>query len=74
MTAEIAPAVIEKEKMIAFARDYDPIPLHTGEKYAKTAPFGRLIAPGVILGRLGIGAWQIFGAHGAKKDYTVSCQ
>lgn len=48
MTVEIAPAVIEKEKMIAFARDYDNIPLHTDEEYAKTTPFGRLIAPGVM--------------------------
>lgn len=48
MTVETAPAVIEKEKMIAFARDYDNIPLHTDEEYAKTTPFGKLIAPGVM--------------------------
>ena len=48
MTVELAPAIIEKEKMIAFARDYDNIPLHTDEEYAKTTPFGRLIAPGVM--------------------------
>jgi len=48
MTVEIAPAVIEKEKMMAFARDYDNIPLHTDEEYAKKTPFGRLIAPGVM--------------------------
>ena len=48
MTVEIAPAVIEKEKMMAFAREYDNIPLHTDEAYAKTTPFGRLIAPGVM--------------------------
>ena len=48
MTAEISPAVKEKEKMIAFARDYDNIPLHTVEEYAKTTPFGKLIAPGVM--------------------------
>ena len=48
MTVEIAPAVIKKEKMIAFARDYDNIPLHTDEEYAKTTPFGKLIAPGVM--------------------------
>ena len=42
MTVEIAPAVIRKEKMMAFARDYDLIPLHTDEEYARTTPFGRL--------------------------------
>jgi acyl dehydratase len=48
MAVETAPAVIEKENMLAFARLYDPIPLHTDEEYAKTTPFGALIAPGVM--------------------------
>lgn len=48
MTVETAPALIKKEKMIAFARDYDNIPLHTDEEYAKGTPFGKLIAPRVM--------------------------
>ena len=48
MSVEIAPAVIEKEKMLTFAREYDHIPLHTDEEYAKTTPFGGVIAPGVM--------------------------
>ncbi len=48
MTRDIEPAVIERDKMIAFAREYDNIPLHTDEEYAKTTPFGQLIAPGVM--------------------------
>ena len=48
MTADISSAVIEKEKMMAFAREYDNIPLHTDEEYAKKTPFGKLIAPGVM--------------------------
>ena len=48
MTVQISPAVIEKEKMMAFARTYDNIPLHTDEAYAKASPFGALIAPGVM--------------------------
>ena len=48
MSVEISPAIIEKEKMIAFAKDYDNIPLHTNEEYAKNTPFGKLIAPGVM--------------------------
>ena len=47
-SVEIAPATIEKDKMIDFAKNYDNIPLHTDEEYAKTTPFGRLIAPGVM--------------------------
>lgn len=45
---DIAPAIIEKDKMLSFARLYDNIPLHTDEEYAKKTPFGRLIAPGVM--------------------------
>ena len=48
MTVDISPAVIEKEKMIEFAKAYDNIPLHTDEEYAKATPFGKLIAPGVM--------------------------
>lgn len=48
MTVEIAPTVIEKQKMMDFARIYDPIPLHTDEAYAAASPFGALIAPGVM--------------------------
>ena len=48
MTVETAPVTIEKEKMMSFAREYDNIPLHTDEEYAKTTVFGDLIAPGVM--------------------------
>ena len=48
MTVEIAPDVIEKEKMLDFARNYDNIPLHTDEAYAGASVFGALIAPGVM--------------------------
>lgn len=48
MSVEIAPAVIEKQKMMDFAYTYDNIPLHTDEAYAKASPFGALIAPGVM--------------------------
>ena len=48
MAVDTAPAEIKKEKMLDFARDYDNIPLHTDEEYAKTTPFGKLIAPGVM--------------------------
>jgi len=48
MAVDLAPVVIEKEPMMEFARRYDNIPLHTNEEYAKTTPFGGLIAPGVM--------------------------
>ena len=48
MAVELAPAVIEKQKMLAFAKEYDNVPLHTDEEYAKTTFFGKLLAPGVM--------------------------
>ena len=46
MERDIAPVTMDKDKMIAFAREYDDIPLHTDEEYAKSTPFGQIIAPG----------------------------
>ncbi|MBO7762491.1 MAG: MaoC family dehydratase N-terminal domain-containing protein [Clostridia bacterium] len=48
MSVKTAPVVIDREKMIRFAQDYDNIPLHIDEEYAKTTPFGQIIAPGVM--------------------------
>ena len=48
MAVTIGETVIEKQKMLDFARTYDPIPLHTDEAYAKNTRFGGLIAPGVM--------------------------
>ena len=48
MSVEIPDTVIEKEKMLDFAKLYDNIPLHTDEEYAKKTPFGRIIVPGVM--------------------------
>lgn len=45
---DILPVTIEKERMVEFAKIYDPIPLHTDEEYAKKTRFGGLIAPGVM--------------------------
>ena len=44
----IEPTVIGRDDMIAFAKKYDNLPLHTDEEYAKTTIFGQLIAPGVM--------------------------
>lgn len=57
MTVDTEPAVIEKDKMMAFAHDYDNIPLHTDEEYAKKTPFGKLIAPGVM-SFMSLWAWR----------------
>ncbi len=48
MEIELAPAVVDRQKMIDFAVNYDNIPLHTDEEYASKTPFKRIIAPGVM--------------------------
>ena len=48
MEVQTPSTEIKKEKMLAFARDYDPLPLHLDEEYAKGTVFGGLIAPGVM--------------------------
>lgn len=45
---DVPPVRIDKEEMLAFAKRYDNIPLHTDEAYAKTTRFGALIAPGMM--------------------------
>jgi len=45
---DIPPVTITKEKILSFAREYDPLPLHMDEKYAEKTNFQRLIAPGVM--------------------------
>ena len=45
---DIPEVVIDRQRMMDFARLYDPIPLHMDEAYAKGTRFGDLIAPGVM--------------------------
>lgn len=45
---ELEPVIMDKEDMFAFARRYDPIPLHLDESYAQNTRFGGLIAPGLM--------------------------
>ncbi|MCD8351505.1 MAG: MaoC family dehydratase N-terminal domain-containing protein [Planctomycetaceae bacterium] len=45
---ELPPVTIEREKVLAFAREYDPLPFHLDDEYAKTTRYGALIAPGVM--------------------------
>jgi len=42
------PVLIEKEKMMDFSRNYDPLRVHWDEEYAKSTRYGDLVAPGVM--------------------------
>jgi len=44
--SEFGPAVVGEAEIIEFARRYDPQPIHTDPEWARTGPFGGLIASG----------------------------
>ena len=48
MEFPLPPVEIKKERMIEFAKMYDPFPLHYDEDYAQNTRFGQLIAPGAM--------------------------
>lgn len=48
MEVDLPEVTIDLQRMLDFARLYDPIPLHLDEEYAKGTKFGGLIAPGVM--------------------------
>ena len=48
MSININDVLIKEEEMIDFSLKYDNVPLHTDKEYAKTTPFKKLIAPGVM--------------------------
>ena len=45
---EVGPVTIDREKAVAFAREYDPLPIHWDEEHARGTRFGGLVAPGVM--------------------------
>lgn len=45
---ELPPVTITTEKIESFAREYDPLKIHTDEEHAKSTRFGGIIAPGVM--------------------------
>lgn len=42
------PVRITKEKIVAFAKEYDPLPFHLDEEFGSRHRHGGLIAPGVM--------------------------
>ena len=47
---ELGRRTMDKERMIAFAREFDPQPFHTDEKAAEASVWGGLIASGWLTG------------------------
>ena len=47
---ELGSHTMDKERMVAFAREFDPQPFHTDEKAAEASIWGGLIASGWLTG------------------------
>ena len=47
---ELGSQTLDKERMMAFAREFDPQPFHTDEKAAEGSIYGGLIASGWLTG------------------------
>ena len=47
---ELGSRTMEKDRMVAFAREFDPQPFHTDEKAAEASIYGGLIASGWLTG------------------------
>ena len=47
---ELGSQTLDKERMVAFAREFDPQPFHTDEKAAEASIWGGLIASGWLTG------------------------
>jgi len=47
---ELGSRMLDKERMVAFAREFDPQPFHTDEKAAEASIWGGLIASGWLTG------------------------
>lgn len=45
-TSEMGRRVVDRDEVIAFARDFDPQPFHIDEEAARASMFGGLIASG----------------------------
>ena len=48
MEFDVPEAQITRERMIEFAKLYDPFPLHHDEEFARNTRYGQLVAPGVM--------------------------
>ncbi|HUZ37803.1 MAG TPA: MaoC family dehydratase [Streptosporangiaceae bacterium] len=46
LVQEFGPTVVDEAEIVEFARQYDPQPIHTDPQWARTGPFGGLIASG----------------------------
>lgn len=47
-TMELGPVTIDEAEMIAFAKRYNPIPLHTDKEYCANTKFGKVLSSGIM--------------------------
>ncbi len=62
---------INKEKMLKFAQDYDPQPIHMDEEFAQKSKFGVLLAPGIMTF---MSVWAKFVESNIISDQFIAAQ
>jgi acyl dehydratase len=63
-TWESAPIPVSAEEIVAFARDFDPQPMHTDAARASAGPFQGLVASGWHIAALAMRAFVLSGGYG----------
>lgn len=68
---ELDPVTIKKDRMLAFAEEYDPQNIHMDEEYGKASRYGDIIAPGIMSF---MSVWSEFVKSDIIFDHFISAQ
>ena len=68
---ELKPVTIKKDRMLAFAEEYDPQLIHMDEDYGKASRYGDIIAPGIMSF---MSVWAEFVKSDIIFDHFISAQ
>ena len=65
----LPPVTIRREQVLSFAQEFDPLPIHLDEEYAKRSRYGKLLAPGVMTFML---LWAEFHKLGIIREEMIA--
>lgn len=68
---DIGSVRIDRDKMKAFALEYDPQPIHADEEHGKNSRFGDIIAPGIMSF---MSVWSLFVKNDIITDRFIAAQ
>lgn len=72
---QLGSRTLSEDEIIAYAEQWDPLPIHTDREHAAAGPFGRIIASGLhtlgVYQALMVGSWGSRVANKAGKQLTI---